>query len=398
MRKAFVKYLFLAGIVSLSACRSDEPTRPTADFGQLTVMSSTPYDSIGRTDALCDITIEGEKFHYYEMNAAIHLRGNSTAQRPKHPFLLKLHSEPALFHMPSAKSWVLLPDYIDRTLLRSALAFRLGADSKLRWSPRWHFVEMSFNGEAKGPHVLCEKVQVHPNRVRLPDDGWLVEIDAWTLPSDISFTIPHIERPVHVHYPYDSVPTPETESIKALFAKADEVLFSANFTDFNEGWRRYLDEESWIDWFWINEISKNNDAFFFSSCFMHSSSDGKIAMGPIWDFDLAFGNTSDNGSDSPEGWYIRNVMWYTRLFEDPSFATAAKQRFDWFYARKQVYLDFVRSNARMMKPHADANNEIWHNYTQQIAASPNMFETYDEHVDALIAWLEQRFEWIKANL
>lgn len=398
MRKDFAKYLFLAGILSLTACQTDEPTRPAERFAQLTISSSTPYDSVGRQDIRCEATLSGDGFFYHEPKAKIHLRGNSTAMWPKHPFLLKLYQQPALFHMPPAKAWVLLPEYIDRTMLRSALAFRIGADSKLQWTPRWNFVEMTYNGEAKGPHVLCEKVQVHPNRVQVPENGWLVEIDAWTLPEDNSFSIPHIEKPVHVHYPSNSVHTPQITAIQALFTQADEVLFSSTFTDFNEGWRHYLDEESFIDWYWINEIAKNNDAVFFSSCFLHSSLDGKIAMGPIWDFDLAFGNSVYNTCDSPEGWYIRDVMWYTRLFEDPSFAAAAKERFEWFYAHKNTYLNFVRTNARTMKPHADDNEQIWHSYTQQIASSPNMFETYDEHVEAMLTWIEQRFEWIKANL
>ena len=105
-----------------------------------------------------------------------------------------------------------------------------------------------------------------------------------------------------------------------------------------------------------------------------------------------------NNCNSPEGWYIRTVQWYARLFEDPDFAKAAKGRFEWFYAHKTTYIDFVRKNAQMMKTHADANEQIWHTYTRQIASSPNMFETYDEHVEALLTWLEKRFDWIKANL
>ena len=397
MRKAFVKYLFLAGLLSLAACQSDEPSFSPDSFGQLAINTPTPYDSVGREDIRCEASLSGDGFFFHEPKAKIHLRGNSTAMRPKHPFLLKLHRECSLFQMPSAKSWVLLPDYIDRTMLRSALAFRIGADSWLDWSPRWKFVELTFNGQAKGPHVLCEKIQVHPNRVRLPEDGWLVEIDAWTEPTDVSFTLPHVAQPVHLHYPSNPAASQAAE-IEALFNKADEVLFSPDFTDKNEGWRDYLDEQSFIDWYWINEIAKNNDAAFFSSCYMHSTPDGKIAMGPIWDFDLAFSNSVYNNCNSPEGWYIRTVQWYARLFEDPDFAKAAKGRFEWFYAHKTTYLDFVRKNAQMMKTHADANEQIWHTYTRQIASSPNMFETYDEHVEALLTWLEQRFDWIKTNL
>jgi len=398
MKRDFVKIILSLGLIILPACQSDEPRPPRINVAKIAINTFSPYQTIEKAYTECRVDIGGDGYSFKETKAEIRLRGNSTSLYPKRPFLLKLHGEPSLFNMPSAKAWVLLPDYIDRTMLRSALAFYMGAFSKLQWSPRWTFAEVTFNDEPKGIHVLCEKVQVHPHRVRVPDNGWLVEIDARATPEDVFFRIPHIERPICVHYPSDSVYTPQIAMVTDLFEKADSVLFSASFADLNGGWRQYLDEESWIDWYWINEISKNNDAVFFSSCFLHSNANGRIAMGPIWDFDLSFGNWAYNTCDSPEGWQIRKVMWYTRLFEDPTFAMAAKKRFEWFYSHKENYIKFVRDNARFMKPYADANEDIWHTYDAHIDSSPNSFETYDEHVEALLAWIEHRFEWIKANL
>lgn len=147
-----------------------------------------------------------------------------------------------------------------------------------------------------------------------------------------------------------------------------------------EGWRKYLDEDSWIDWFLINEMAKNNDAVFYSSCYMHSAPDGRIVMGPVWDFDLGYGNTTNNGCDSPIGWHVRTSAWYTRLFEDPVFAQNVRMRFQSFYYNRSDYNSFIRRQACSLQPHVERN------------------VSYEESIEKLLLWLEKRLDWLNNNL
>lgn len=394
MKKDFGKYICLLACLAFVACNQEISTIPK-NFPQMSITTSEEYKEIDRTDVSCAVTIKSKDFYYKESGAEIHLHGNSTALRPKRPFLLKLRKEPALYGMPSAKSWVLLSNYVDKTMLRVALAFRLAEDCHFTWTPHYTFVDITFNGEPKGVYQLIEKVQVHPNRLCLPEDGWLVEVDAYTTEEDIHFYTEHMEKPFHVHYPKEM--SPRIAEIETLFTQADSVLFSDDFADPDKGWRRYLDVESWIEWYVVNEICKNCDAVFYSSGFMHSTADGKIAMGPLWDMDIAFGNTVANGSDSPEGWYVRTSPWYSRLFEDPAFKAAVDKRLDEFYARRETYFQFIREKAIIMKPYADANEEIWHTYGELVGRSPIICNSYEEAVDGLIEWLDTRFKWMNEN-
>ena len=68
---------------------------------------------------------------------------------------------------------------------------------------------------------------------------------------------------------------------------------------------------------------------------MNLARDGKLKMGPLWDFDIAFGNVNYNGCDKPEGFWIKPVAWYARLFQDPSFVQKVKERFAYFYDNRE---------------------------------------------------------------
>lgn len=395
-RNWFIIIGCLCCLYTLSSCQQ-EPVKPIKidDFPHVEITSSRPYSKITRTDKHCLISIADSANVLLQSQGEIHIRGNSTANCPKRSFLLKLNEDLSIYGMPAAQSWGLLANYYDKTMLRNSLAFRLSEDSRLKWTPRAQFVELWFNNEHKGTYQWCEKIQVHPNRVNIPSDGWLVEVDARTPQDEPQFRTLWIEQPFHVLYP-EHVDSTKLNAIASYFLEAENALIGESFADSIEGWRNYFDEQSWIDWYIINEIAKNTDAIFFSSCFMYTGQDGRIVIGPVWDYDIAFGNTTFNDTDTPEGWFIRTTGWYQRLFEDPTFAQEAKARFDYFYTRREDYFQFIRSQASILLPHVQANEAIWHTMNQQLWKEP-FYSTYDENIDALIDWLSQRFEWMKTN-
>ena len=392
-----VKIVSLLVLCMLNSCQR-EPEIPAGidDFPRVEIHSSKPYNRISRTDHHCSVTITDGTTQLKDAEGQIRLRGNSTSNRPKRPFTLHLDEEFPVCGMPSASAWILLANYYDKTMLRNALAFSITEESALTWTPHSRFVELWFNNEYKGTYQLCEKIQMHPNRMNMDEDGWLVEVDSRTPEEVPQFRTQQLENTVRVHYP-QAASDRQVAEIAAYFTETENALFGANFTDSIEGWRHYIDETSWVDWYIINELAKNVDALFFSSCYMHSGNDGRIVIGPVWDYDLAFGNTTFNGTDSTEGWYIRYAHWYLRLFEDPAFVAAVQKRFAWFYSRREDYFQFIRTNAVVMRPHVRANESVWHTMDRQIWEEP-LHCTYDENIDALIEWLDKRFEWLKLNL
>ena len=391
-----VGLLLCLGLIACS-CR-EEPVEPSLieDFPRIEISAAEPYGRLTKLDKHCTVTIVDKANVLLQSEGKIQLRGNSTARAPKRPFLLQLDAEASILDMPAANDWLLLANYYDKTMLRNALAFRLAEDSRLNWTPHARFVELWYNNEHKGTYQLCEKIQPHPHRLNIPQDGWLVEIDTRTPENEPQFRTQHIEQPIHVLYPKNADFTGKTDAVAQFFAEAENALFGPSFADSTGGWRDYLDENAFIDWYLINEIAKSVDATFFSSCYMYGGQDGKIVIGPIWDFDLAFGNTTYSETDNPQGWHIRYATWYLRLFEDPNFVQAVKTQFDDFYQHREDYYQFIRSQAEILRPHVQANDNHWHTMSKQIWHEQPLY-TYDDNIAYLLSWLSLRLEWMKNN-
>lgn len=394
MRK-FYACLFV--MMLLCGCKSHDnsPELPVKQHPILfNILCDTDYSLLEKKDVSCVLEQWEEGSDVRErMNGKIRLRGNSTAECPKRPFALKLDKKISLCNMPEAKKWVLLANWFDKTMLRNALAFRMSEDSKLDWTPHSRFIELYYNDLAKGIYQLCEKVEVNSNRVNVELDGWLIEVDTRVTDEDVYFRTERMPNPFRIDYPDKGITDQQLEKIHSLFQEAEDTLFCDNFADPQDGWRKYLDEDSWIDWYLINEIAKNNDAIFYSSCYMHSTKNGSIAMGPIWDFDLGYGNTTFNECDLPEGWHVRLSSWYSRLFEDPLFVQNVRKRFQFFYDNRENYYTFIRQHATDLSVPMSRNDSIWQ-FSNDTLQKRN---TYGEEIDALIMWMDRRLEWMKNN-
>ena len=120
-------------------------------------------------------------------------------------------------------------------------------------------------------------------------------------------------------------------------------------------------------------------------------------MGPVWDFDIAFGNVNYNDNDKPEGLWIAGATWYSRLLSDRNFQDKVKERFLYYYGKREDLYEFIDGYAAYLKPYIDRNEERWHTMNQLLWANNEVFETYQEYIDSLKNWLERRFEWMKEN-
>jgi hypothetical protein len=96
---------------------------------------------------------------------------------PKKPYRLKFENKIALFGEEKDKSWVMLANYYDKTMIRNQIAFYMGKSSNLEYTPKFHYVELILNGRYNGTYQLGDKIKVGSNRVNVGDDGFLLEVD-----------------------------------------------------------------------------------------------------------------------------------------------------------------------------------------------------------------------------
>lgn len=330
-------------------------------------------------------------------------RGNSTwvYDLPKKPYRLKFGEKVSILGEPKDKSWVLLANHADKTLLRNHLGLFLGELSLLEYTPKTHFVELMLNGRYNGTYQICDKIKISKNRVNVGDDGFLFEIDLQSVgESDARiFRTNHLLQPINIKDPDVEYGDENYNYLKDYVLKAEEVLYSENFMDPTIGWRKYFDMDSFVDWYLINEIGKNSDAVMKTSCWMNLKRGGQIHMGPLWDFDLAFGNVYDERWDTwnPHGFWINSAPWYDQFFKDPEFVSRVKERFSYFYANKSVIMKEINSMAHYLRLAVQENNNKWnvlYNYTwinNQIRGN------YENEVQFLKEWVNERMEWLKAE-
>ena len=330
-------------------------------------------------------------------------RGNSTWGHPKKPYQLKADSKSPMLNMLEDKKWLFLAEYSDKSLIRNKISLDLGAMSRLEYTPKGEYAEVFLNDEYNGTYLITQKVEVKSNRLNLPDNGYLVEIDQdYRLDADdiffkpTIFTQKHNENVFNIKEPSVDYNTAAFDLIKDYINNFEAALFGANFKDAQTGYQAYIDLPSFIDWYLVQEIAKSVDAKYYSSIYFNyiPGPGGKIKMGPLWDFDLSYGNVDYANSQYTNGFWIKENPWYKRLFEDPAFESEVKERFMYFYNNTNVILDKIDEYAKQLERAQGKNYEKWPTLGTYVWPNPVYFDTHAEEVSHLKDWVTKRMEWL----
>lgn len=307
----------------------------------------------------------------------------------KNDYKLNFSNAVSLLNMPAHNDWLMVPNVYDITMLHNQTAFYMSEISKLDYTPRYHYVDLMFNGRYAGTYMLGETLDGSSSRVNVGSDGYVLSIGSNTVGS--AFATAHLERPVSILYP-TSQSASVVNYIVNFVSEAESVLFSSNFADETYGWRYYMDENSFVDWYLINEIAKNQSGAFNSSCIMSYRRGGKLKMGPVWDFEKAFG---DAGSTGSSGFIIKNVSWYKRLFMDPAFVAKVKERFAYYYEHQEDILKSINENAQYLKYAIQEDDAKWDTFLKYKTSEENTWVLYQGQVSSMKSWLTERMRWLK---
>ena len=343
------------------------------------------------------VTIDGGRNYtnLVETSMKIKGRGNSTWYvHPKKPFQLKFSNKVQMLDMPEDKTWILLAEYSDKTMIRNTISFEMGYLSKLDWTPKSAFSEVYINNQYNGTYNISQKVEEGSNRVALGNTGYLLEIDQLERldPEDVYFYT--TDFLINIKEPSLDYNSAEYNYAKDLLNEFEGVLKSNQFKDPNIGYAKYIDIDSFIDWYLISEITKNQDSKSFSSIFLNVITGEKIKMGPLWDFDLAFGNVNYSECEYPEGFWVKDHKWYARLFQDPAFVTKVKTRFLYFRENQNFILDKMDSYANYLKWAQQENDDKWNTIGVYVWPNSVVLGSYEAEVTHLKNWYTTRMNWL----
>jgi hypothetical protein len=381
-----------------------------------------------------------DPYNEYDGFIGIEIRGSSSQAFPKKQYGIETRDSTGdnnnvpLFGWPKENDWVLYAPYTDKSLMRNVLSYDF-SNMMGRWAPRTQFCELVLNGQYMGVYVFMEKIKRDKGRVDIAGlsekdtvgdeltGGYILKLDKTTGGDPIAWTSPYPPIPGSMKVTQFLLDDPEWDElhprqqtyIQDHITDFEDALSSTSFRDPLLGYLPYIDRGSFIDFLISNEISKNVDGYRLSTFFYKEkdSDGGKLVMGPIWDFNLAWGNANYCEGGEPSGWELDfnlhcpedtwvNPFWWNRMVrEDTAFANALACRWDQLrqgplhtdsmlaYVDQQVAL-LNESQARNFQRWALLGTYVW----------PNRFvgNTYAEEVDYLKDWIRDRMAWLDANM
>ena len=367
-------------------------------------------------------------------------RGRSTANNPKTNLRIELRDENGedqnfpLLGMPSDSDWVLYAPYnFDRAMLRNATFYELSRQLG-KWAPRVRFVEVyaNFDGnqlnsnDYMGVYVLLETIKRDNNRVDInelnptentePDitGGYIIAMDGTDgeTPPDGSWktnrNIPTLADSSFVHEEPERVDLtqPQVDYIRGYAQDFEDALYGPNALDPEIGYRAFFETDTSIDHHLLRILSKEPDSLRLST-YLTKDRDGKLAFGPVWDFDRSSGADNDGRAANPEGWTLPDVDffesdWWGPLFDDPEFAQDWVDR--WQELRQGVFsddgiLNTVNGLAAQIGDAHIRNFNRWPNIAPNGGAFADAgLSGWEAEVSHLANWLVIRANWIDAQL
>jgi len=356
---------------------------------------------------------------YQDDKLKIRGRGNTTwrgnniswiGRRRKNPYALKLSSKESLLGLPKNTRWVLLANYFDRTLLRNDVAFHIASLTNLKWTPKGVFVELIINGEHQGNYYLCEQIRVGKNRVAIEKmsandisgysltGGYLMVLDK---KYDRKYKFKSsLGMPYMFKNPDEELQKEQYDYFRS-YVDTIETIFSTDSLLLTHKYNEYIDVESFVDWWIVNELVESIEAKHPKSVYMYKDRGDKLAMGPVWDYDMA--------TFSPERVYrfeCIDDLYFPYLFKDSYFINCVKSRWRTLYDSFLTIPDYIKSKAEMLRESNKIDKDMWpgpYGYRyglirKKIEANQDVDMNYDEAIENMIQTFIQRVEWMDREI
>lgn len=364
---------------------------------------------------------------YTDAASEIKGRGNATWGLAKKAYQIKLDKKQSILEMGKDKTWIILANHGDRSLIRNKLAYDFAKDLGLEYSLDTEFVDVFFNGDYQGNYLLTEKVEVGKQRVDIYDleekdenpdadrltGGYLIEYDRLAEGEITWFKGEKTGRLLSVKSPEEATPE-QKQYISELVNDMEKAIYSQDgVNEKGKHYSDYMDVDSFIKLYWINEIFKNGD-FFWGSTFMYKDvgADEKLYSGPAWDYDITLANACNNAGAAtparqsnlatPLGWWARTVAdGFTKyLFNHKDFRLRNKEVFDETVCELLLELpEKAEEYYEYVKESADMNFVRWNVLEERHQwETPNTATTYRGEVDFVKNYLEKRAEWIETTM
>ncbi len=359
----------------------------------------------------------------FTVSSQFRIRGHASRRFEKSPYLLKFIDEDgkdnavSVMGMDAHSEWVLHGPYLDKSLVRNYMWYNISGEI-MDWAPNVRFCEVILDGDYRGLYLMTESItngddcrlNLKMNVKNSEATGYLLRIDRPT-EEDIesirdiyTFTerIGRVNDDIAIRYPGKNRLTEEVaKDIELDFAAFEKSLYSYDHDTENYGYWNWIDEDSFVDYFIINEFSKNVDAGRYST-YMYKAIGEKYKL-CVWDFNNACDNFPDDVIDT-EGFTMPNRPFYFMLFKDEEFAQHIIERYRQLrksYLSDEYLMNYIDETLSYLGPAIERNNERWSEViTKWAPLKPETRNVYshEEAVAQLKNWLLERGQWLDNNI
>lgn len=363
----------------------------------------------------------------YNGKIGIEIRGSSSQSLfPKKSYGFETKSadlestDVSLLGLPAENDWILYAPYSDKTLIRNVLTFTLDA-ALGHYSPRCRFVELVLNGNYQGVYVLMEKIKRNDQRVDIAKlkstdnsgedltGGYIIKIDKDTGSGGDGWTSDFYNNSGRTYYQYeypkyDDITVAQKSYIQNYVREMERSLYQGKYEG-ADSYHEYLNDSSFIDFMIVNELAKNVDGYRISS-FLYKGKNDLLNCGPIWDFNLAYGNANYYNGWVTSGFQYQanlgndnwqNPFWWNKLIQNPEYSTNLKKR--WSLLRKNELstnrITFVIDSLTNLLVEAGSRNfQRWPVIGSYVWPNYYVGPSYNSEISWMKNWISGRLAYL----
>lgn len=360
--------------------------------------------------------------------SSIRHRGNSSLYYDKKQYGLKFFNEDGTDHnvevmgMEAGSEWVLNGTFLDKSLIRNYLAYNISGEI-MDYAPNLRFCEVFiYDGEAytyQGLYTMIESVERAVSRVNISkydeervESAYIIRRDRFSEDEIMLYNYATqnqlTKEWLGVKYPSESKLTKETlEYIENDISKFEKVLYSDDYETFMT-YTDYIDVDSFVDYYVINEFFGNYDAGLHST-YAHKDLTGKLTMGPVWDFDSAMDNASPWELDT-DAVAFQSAPWFDALVKDEKFCQKVNERYK--ELRKSYFSDlyinqYIDETVAYLGKALERDQLLW-GYVFEAkylnneencygVVNDRNVDTYDEEIQRMKLALHKHAEYLDGN-
>ena len=389
---------------------------------------------------MAEIRIENKGNITHEGLIGIEIRGQSSQMFPKKQYGFETRDssnedvDVSLLGLPEEEDWILHAPYSDKSLIRNALIYDLSRDIG-RYASRLVFVELTLNNNYDGLYILMEKLKrdkyrIDINKLKTNENegedltgGYILKLDKEDSYNQLNSFTSSIRPPnsinnQQIRFVFDTpneedITNEQRNYIKSYLNSFETTLNSNQFSDLEKGYLKYIDVDGFIDFFILNELSNNVDGYRLSTWLVKDKNE-LLSIGPVWDFNLAFGNANYCGGDRYDVWtykfnercpqdFWQIPFWWNRFMEDPNFKSLLKQRWNTLRNKElseNVILSKIDNYVSLFESSGSrkANFRRWQILGEYIWPNNFIGGSYADEINYLKEWISNRLSWLDMEI